>query len=538
MTVVDELRVGGGEASSPSSHDGFRVTVGPSPQRIKAVFNGETVVDSTRTLVMNETRLPHVFYFPRDDVRMDLLTRTERRTNCPFKGNASYWSLQVDGRTAADVAWSYEDAFDEAGSVTDYIAFDWSAMDVWYADDEPLLEQPRDHEPAGDNPFLSWLINDASRASSAKELLARLARVLVSEGFPVWRLRLLIRTLNPQLFALSYKWDRGADEIEEFHATHDIVRSDQYRNSPFYLIANGQGGVRRRLEGENPRLDFPVLKELMEEGATDYVALPLAFSDGQVNIMTLVSDRPGGFTTKQLGHLYEILSNLGRLLEAYAHRTSAITLLQTYLGRNAGGRVWDGRVERGDGDDLHAVIWLSDLRGSTEMADTLPREEYLETLNEYFDCVAGSVIEHGGEVLKFIGDAVLAIFPIEDSGGDKPKACMDALAAARHSIEAMKGVNKCRADRGRPELSFGIGLHRGNITYGNVGTERRLDFTVIGPAVNEVARIEDLTKMVGRTVLTSQEFASSVTCDLDPVGSFSLRGVRFDRSLYALKDEV
>ncbi len=521
----------------PSAHDGFRVTVGPSPQRIKAVFNGETVADSTRALVMNETRLPHVFYFPREDVRMDLLTRTDQRTNCPFKGNASYWSLQVDGSSAPDVAWSYEDTFDEASTVNDYIAFDWSSMDGWYADDEPLAEQPRDLEPAGDNPFFNWLISDASRAPSAKELLARLARVLVSEGFPVWRLRLVIRTLNPQLFAFNYKWDRGADDIEEVHATHDVIRSDQYRNSPFYLIASGQGGVRRRLEGPNPRLDFPILNDLVEEGATDYVALPLPFSDGQVNIMTLVSDRPGGFTTKQLGHLYEILPNLGRQLEAHSHRTSAITLLRTYLGRNAGDRVWHGRVERGDGDDLHAVIWLSDLRGSTEMADTLPREEYLETLNEYFDCVAGAVMDHGGEVLKFIGDAVLAIFPIEDSDGDKPQACMDALDAAKHALDAMRDLNGQRLERGKPELTFGIGLHRGNITYGNVGAQRRLDFTVIGPAVNEAARIEDLSKMVGRPVLASQEFADSVSCELDPVGSFTLRGVRFDRTLYALNED-
>ncbi len=534
---MDELRVGGGTVQVGAAHDGFRVTVGPCPQRIKAVFNGETIVDSARAMVMNETRLPHVFYFPREDVRMDLLSSTEQRTNCPFKGNASYWSLQVDGRTASDVAWSYEDAFDEALAVNEYIAFDWSSMDGWYADEELLHEQPRDLEPAGDNPFLNWLISDASRAKSATDLVARLARVLVSEGFPVWQLRLIMRTLNPQLFAISYRWHRGADDIEEFHATHEIARSDQFRNSPFHLIASGQGGVRRRLEGTNPRLDFPILEDLVKEGGTDYLALPLSFSDGQINIMTLVCDRAGGFTTRQLGHLHEILPNFGRLLEAYAQRTSAITLLRTYLGRNAGDRVWDGRVERGDGDDLHAVIWLSDLRGSTEMADTLPRDEYLETLNEYFDCVAGSVMEHGGEVLKFIGDAVLAIFPIEDTDGDKPKACMDALAAAKHALDAMGTVNAERAKHGKPELGFGIGLHRGNITYGNVGAQQRLDFTVIGPAVNEVARIEDLTKMVGRTVLASQEFTDSVTCELNPVGSFSLRGVRFDRTLYTLADD-
>lgn len=538
MTLqTEEQSIGTVVAGTPASHDGFRVVVEPCPQRIRAVFNGETVADSTRALVMNETRLPHVFYIPREDVRMDLLTPTERLTHCPFKGNASYWSLSVGDRAVRDIAWSYEDAFDEALTVNKYIAFDWSAIDHWYADEMELTEQPRDLEPPEDNPFLNWVVKDASRASTASDLLASLARVLVSEGFPLWRLRLVIRTLNPQLFALNYRWDRNADEIEEFHATHEVRRSDQYRNSPFALIVNGEGGVRRRLEGDNPRLDFPVLKDLLEEGATDYIALPLKFSDGQTNILTLVSDRAGGFTTNQLGHLHEILPNLARQLEAHAHRTSAISLLRTYLGRNAGKRVWEGSVERGDGEDLHAVIWLSDLRGSTEMADSLPRAEYLETLNEYFDCVAGSVIDHGGEVLKFIGDAVLAIFPIDDADSDRPAACMEALAAAKHALDAMKTVNAGRRGRGRPELTFGIGLHRGNITYGNVGTDRRLDFTVIGPAVNEVARIEDLSKAVGRPVLASAEFARSVACDLDPVGNFTLRGVRYEREIYALNEE-
>lgn len=538
MTVMIDTQIRGNGREMSAAHDGFRVTVGPSPQRIRAMFNGETIADSTRALVMNETRLSHVIYFPRDDVRMDLLSASVHFTNCPFKGNASYWSLNIDGRSAKDVAWSYQDAFDEALAVNDYIAFDWSAMDSWFADDEQLDEQPRDLEPPEDNPFLNWLVRDASSAISAEDLLARLARVLVSEGFPVFRLRLIIRTLNPQLFALSYGWNRGSEEIETFHATHDVRRSDQYLSSPYALVVAGEGGVRRRLEGPSPRLDFPVLEDLVKEGATDYVAVPMKFSDGQINILTLVSDRPGGFSTNQLGHLYEILPNLARQLEAHAHRASAISLLRTYLGDNAGKRVWDGRVERGDGDDIHAVIWLSDLRGSTEMAETLSREDYLQCLNAYFDSAAGAVMEHGGEVLKFIGDAVLAIFPIENPEQDGSQACLDALAAAKHAISAIEDLNIVRREAGKPDLRFGVGLHRGDITFGNVGTDSRLDFTVIGSAVNEVARIEDLTKTVGRTVLTSEEFANSVCCDLEPVGNFSLRGVKFDRAIYALRETI
>ena len=520
------------------AHTGFRVTTEPGTHRIMATFNGEIVADSARVLIMHETRLANVYYFPREDVRMDFLERTSHCTNCPFKGNASHWSITVGGKTVENAAWSYEEAFDEAASVTGYIAFYWNAMDRWFADDIELTEQPRDMEPVEDNPFVGWLISDASRATSSEDLFARFARLLVSEGVPVGRLRLLIRTLNPQLFAIGYTWQRNSDEIEVFEATHGIRRSERYLNSPFAPIVEGEGGVRRRLEGPDPRLDYPILHELLEEGATDYVALPLKFSDGQINILALTSDAPGGFSTRQLGHLYEILPNLARQLEAHAHRKSAVSLLRTYLGRNAGRRVWEGRVERGDREEMHAVIWVADLRESTALAQALPRDEYLALLNDYFDAVAGSVIEHGGEVLKFIGDAVLGIFPISDPDHPKPEACMSALAAAKSARDAIAALNADRAANGCEPLQFGIGLHRGDLAYGNVGTEQRLDFTVIGAAVNEATRIENLTKTVGQPVLVSQLFAQSVSCPLVSVGTHTLRGVDGEREIFSVPGEA
>ena len=248
----------------------------------------------------------------------------------------------------------------------------------------------------------------------------------------------------------------------------------------------------------------------MKEGATDYVAMPLRFSDGQINILTMVSDRPGGFSTDELGQLYEVLPTLSRLLEAHAQRISALTLLRTYLGSNAGERVMNGLVKRGDGENLHAVIWFCDLRGSTALAESLSREDYLAALNQYFDCMAGAVIDHDGEVLKFIGDAVLAIFPIDDLANPYPKACTSALDASRDAQQRIDDVNRERAERGEPPLAYGIGLHRGDLTYGNIGTTKRLDFTVIGSAVNEAARIEDMCKTLDIPVLISEAFARSV----------------------------
>ena len=188
------------------AREGYRVVINPSQRRIRAVFNGEIVADSTRTLIMRETRLPWVYYFPRNDVRADLLTRTNHLTNCPFKGNASYWTIKVREKAAVNAAWSYEDAFDEASIVKGYIAFDWKAIDTWLCDEEELDKQPRDDEPEEDNPFVDWLVRDAWKAKTIAELLADVAKMMNAAGLPAWRLRLFVRTLNPQLYGLFFGW--------------------------------------------------------------------------------------------------------------------------------------------------------------------------------------------------------------------------------------------------------------------------------------------------------------------------------------------
>ncbi|MEH6405574.1 MAG: DUF427 domain-containing protein [Sneathiella sp.] len=534
MNVVKSSGALSTQNNTETEHVGYRMVIKPSPHRIRVLFNGKTIVDSGRAMIMQETRLPPVFYFPREDVQMDSLSRADRRTNCPFKGNASYWNITVGDKYAENAAWGYEDAYDEAVIIKDYVAFYWNEMDCWLADDDKMSEPPSADQATKANPMVNWLVRDAWKANSTVEQVEALANALVQAGFPLSSMRLFIRTLNPQLFARFYAWRRDAEEVVENEATHAGARSEQYLNSPFALIIKGEGGLRRRLEGPDPRLDFPVLEDLLKEGATDYVAVPLSFSDGQINVLTLVSDEPGGFTTDQLGNLYEILPNLGRLLEAHAQRTSSLTLLKTYLGRNAGERVSNGLVKRGDGEELHAVIWFSDLRQSTTMADTMSREDYLAVLNLYFDCVVGSIIDNGGEVLKFIGDAVLAIFPIENPSDTHPDACERALLAVRAADEQITEVNLNRREEGQNLLNFGTALHRGTITYGNVGTEQRLDFTVIGPAVNEAARIEDLCKTLDKPVLMSSAFAMGATGTVISLGEHQLRGVKDPQEIFGL----
>lgn len=466
---------------------------------------------------------------------MEYLLTNPLTTHCPFKGNASYLDFRNITTSLTQVAWSYEDGFDEAALVREYIAFDWHKVDAWYRGEDQLLIQPGSISQTAENPFVPWLLHEGWRSTSIAEALSDLATLLQKNDVALWRLRLFVRTLNPQLYGKFYTWQRDQVGVEEAKATHKGMQSDAYLLSPYAKILNGEGGIRRKLEGPDPQLDYPILHDLLAEGATDYVALPMRFSDQQINILSLVSNQPGGFKTQELGYLYEILPHVGRLIEAHAQRDSALTLLQTYLGRNAGQRVLAGLVKRGDGEDLDAIIWFSDLRNSTRMADTMDRLTYLQGLDQYFDCVAGAIVSEGGEVLKFIGDAILAIFPIEASADGLKTACAQTIAALESANRELDRVNQQRSQDDLPNIAFGTGLHRGNITYGNIGAEARLDFTVIGPAVNEASRIEGLCKQLGQSVVASSAFVEGLSVPPIPLGEFELSGVKNKWALFAIE---
>lgn len=514
-------------------HDGYRLKVTANPNRMRAVFNGKTIADSDDVLVMRETNYPPVYYFPWTDVDMQYLQPVEHLTHCPFKGDAKYWSLSVDQRQVPNAAWSYVEPYDEAAVVKDHIAFYWDEIDAWFENDQPMAAPERSAEREA-NPLIAWLLEKAWQPQSIPELLTTLSKALAEADFPVWRTRLLIQTLNPLLFAHGYTWQRDVDEIEEFQATHAGRSSPQYQDSPFAAIIKGEGGIRRRLEGSNARLDFPILAELVAEGATDYVAVPMRFSDGQINILVLVSDAPGGFRTDQLGHLYQVLANLSRLLEAHAQRNSSRSLLQTYLGQDAGGMVMEGLVKRGDAEEVDAIILMSDLRDSTELTETLTKDDYLAALNDYYDCVAGAVIDNGGDVLKFIGDAVLAIFPIDDQSAASTSAYDRAFAALTDANQRIAVINTEREALGSPALRFGTGVHSGQLTFGNVGTPGRLDFTVIGSGVNQTARIASLCKTLGESVIVSETVAAKTSAKLKSLGHHELRGIREPQELFTL----
>ncbi len=518
----------------------YEIRFEPCAKRVRAEFNGIWVADSSRAVVVHETRAKPAYYFPRADVRMEFLQPTALRTHCPFKGNASYWTLHVAGQEAENAAWSYEEPYRDAEPIRGYLSFYPDKIAALYEGEEEIAftGQPASMHA---NPLAGWLLAEAWKAPSTEALAAQFFAFLRASGCPIARATVIIPTLHPQIFATVLVWREDTPEIKVIFEPHDILLQPKFADSPFAPIMRGAGGVRRRLEDADVKLDFPVVRDLHAEGATDYVAMPFRFSDGQINVMSMTSFAAGGFSTAHLGRIYEVLPALGRLFEVHAQRRTAMALLETYLGQHTGKRVLEGLVKHGDGEHIHAVIWFCDFRDSTALSESMDRETYLQHLNRFFHCMAGAVIEGGGEVLRFIGDAVLAIFPIAESVAPARTTATGTLEACRRAIKAAKtaGERIRAANEAHPELpplGYGIGLHLGDVTYGNIGVPRRLEFTVIGTAANEAARVESMTKELKRAVLVSSTFADQYPGKLVSVGRYRLKGLEGERELFTLPD--
>jgi len=535
---MEDLNAGSAAPAGSQRRDGYEIRIEPNPRRVRVEFNGTWVADSTRVLVLHETRCPPMYYFPKEDVQRDCFAKTAHATYCPFKGDASYWTLKVGDAVAENAAWSYEEPLEDAEPIKGYLSFYAGRVSAIYDGDDEVPRLERAATGLHANTIAGWLIADAWRSASPENLVDQFCRCLRDIGVPLARMTVIVPTLHPQVFAAVFAWreDGGVKVIFE---PHDILQHGKFKDSPFALILRGTGGVRRRIERDDVKIDFPVIGDLKAEGATDYVAMPFRFSDGQLNVISLTSFTAGGFSTSDLGQIHEALPMLGRLLEVHALRRTAVTLLQTYLGRRTGERVLEGQVRHGDGERIHSVVWFSDLRSSTALSKSMPQDAYLRYVNRYFDCLAGAVMEKGGELLRFIGDAVLAIFPIAGpsskswgSATGAPEACRRAIAAARLAGERVTASNASNPDS--PPIRYGIGLHLGDVTYGNIGIPERLEFTVIGAAANEAARVESMTKTLERQVVLSASFADTYPGKLLPLGRHALKDVDGEQELFTL----
>ena len=318
---------------------------------------------------------------------------------------------------------------------------------------------------------------------------------VVDTGLPIWRFYIGLQLIHPQLQAMGFMWRRG-EPVQAIARGFGIQFTPAYIGSPMQEAREQARPVRYRL-AEIDESNHEVLHEIRAGGGTDYYALPMRISHGRpMPVVTFATDHEGGFSSADIDDMHRLIDMIGAVTEMHIEHSIADTLANTYLGRQVGQRILNGAIRRGDGEEIRAVLWFSDLRDFTGLNERLPPDQLLELLNNYFQLVGNALAAHGGEILKFVGDGVMAYFPAEDALF-LPMVTAGALNAARQVIGDIEAANEARAAGGAEPVRFGIGLHVGTVTFGNVGTEDRLDFTVIGSAVNRASRLEGLTKALG-----------------------------------------
>jgi adenylate cyclase len=374
----------------------------------------------------------------------------------------------------------------------------------------------------------NWLMVQALEETDFEGMYEGCCERILAAGVPLWRGHIAFSVLHPLYEGMGMTWlrDRGVESETYEHVEGQYL--DKFKASPIYhMIKNQLPFLRRRLSGDGALFDFPVMSELRDQGATDYLGFLIPFGgaerDGMAGSWT--TDRPSGFSDHDIQALLRLQQRLGVACKMRVKDQIARSVVTAYLGPAAGLRVLSGQIQRGEGETIRAVIWYSDLRNSTRMSEALSRDDYIQVLNDYFECAGGAVLAHGGDILNFIGDAVLAIFPIEKGKATAKQACKRALAASRDAQRRLAATNAKRKRLGAKPLTFGLGLHVGEVLFGNIGVPERVAFSVIGPTVNEVARLEALTKKLRHPVLVTESFARNVATDWLRLGRHKLRGV-------------
>ncbi len=379
-----------------------------------------------------------------------------------------------------------------------------------------------------------WLVNGAPGARTPMGVLGRMCPELREAGLPLDRLEAFVRTLHPHIAGRSFLWTPPGP-VEVIERSFSALASPEFERSAVAEVFRSGQMMRHHLEaGETG--GHPELETLKGQGFTDFATAPMPFLNGQVHAITFATRRPGGFTDDDRRAVMRVMPPLTRIGEILALSRTATNLLNTYVGHDAGERILAGQIQRGDTNSIRAVIWFSDLRGFTSMSSALTPGEIIATLNDVFDCQVPAIEKRGGEVLKYMGDGMLAIFPVDGAlgrpegaaGPDRAQRAArvdDAVAATREAFAALAALNERRAHKGQPPVRFGVALHVGEIAYGNIGGSGRLDFTCIGPAVNLAARLETLTGKLGRDVVLSEEVAGLTEAPLEDLGAFELKGV-------------
>jgi len=392
----------------------------------------------------------------------------------------------------------------------------------------------------------AWVTEAGLIGRSESELMVGFCRRVADAGVPLARAIVILDTLHPIYEGRAFRWRADLpdeSEVIDYGRTNEGEAAESWRRSPFYhLLQSGGTLLRRRLAAGEP-VDFSSVAQARDEGMTDYLALIRRFAaEGVIGDMDCVysswaTDAADGFSDGAVLALQRLAPFLKLAVKSAALARMAETLAQTYLGRDAGRRVMSGRIVRGVAEKIGAVLWYSDLHGYTEISDNSPPEQIIPLLNDYAEAVVSAVHANGGDVLKLVGDGTLAIFPADI----REEACLAALAAAMRARKDGATLNRKRAASGLPTAELYLALHVGDVFYGNIGSKDRLDFTVIGPAVNEVSRILTMSRSVEQDVLLSSSFAAVLGADmrhrLVSIGRYALRGVAQPQELFTLEPE-
>ncbi|MEQ9814243.1 MAG: adenylate/guanylate cyclase domain-containing protein [Azospirillaceae bacterium] len=392
--------------------------------------------------------------------------------------------------------------------------------------------------PAADPPpvdeadrLVDWLLGDARHLADAGSLLAALGDRLVAQGVPLWRATFHLPLMHPQLYAVAYEWHAAGGPAVEHRIDRNVPVSGSYFHSPVGMLHRTGAQVRRRLsEGET---DFPVLEDLRAQGATDYALSPLRFGGyAYVAGFGMSSQEPGGFTDHHLTLIERILPALSTTAELMVTRSIGRGLLEVYLGHDTAERILSGQVTAGSGRSIDSIIVFTDMRGFTHLSEHLDRADLLELLSDYFGAIVPPIRRAGGEILKFMGDGLLAVFNL-DTVDSVEEACARAMIAALEAEKAIRTATERRVAQDKPVFTSGFALHRGRVIYGNIGAEDRLDFTVVGPAVNLASRLEQMTRVLDRPILASSAFAEACPVMLEDMGEHMLRGIGLPHRLFA-----
>jgi adenylate cyclase len=398
------------------------------------------------------------------------------------------------------------------------------------------------NDSAGFGRLATWML-DAALGDTGKRSdgsldnnLGALSTVDLFAGFcdrlddwigPFTRISIGIEVLHPELSGGTIYWREGKIEQREI-ARAGIGGFDEYLRSPVYVVEQTNRPWRWRVGDPVP--DMPLVQDLSAQGITDYCLFPLPVQDtSRTSTMSFATRRPGGFGNlggdeQGLGLLRRVAWLMTPILERAALRIIALNLLDAYVGKIAGERVYGGQIERGAVEPIDAAILVADLRGFTRLSEEMGEIATVDLLNRYFDALGEAIAAQDGQILKFMGDGLLAVFPIRD-WLKRAVVCGNAYQAALQSRDNLKALNAALASEGKPAIDFGVGLHIGNVAFGNIGTATRLDFTVIGPAVNQTSRLQDLTKEIGVPILASGEFAQAANMGMRYLGARTIRGV-------------